>query len=192
MIKTIDARIRRALSGYRLAFRGVITLVKAAGQIQLVQLNGLAGEQLQDAEQFQQFGFTSNAPAGAMAVALPMGGKSAHTIVIATEHATYRLQNLASGETAIYNQWGDYVKLGADRRMKLVSSVAVDIQSPATNLSGDLNVTGNLNAQNVTAQADVKDQAGAKSMAGMRAVFNLHTQAVSGSPPAAAAPAVPM
>jgi phage baseplate assembly protein V len=184
MVKTIDARIRRALGGIRLAFRGVITLVKAAGQVQFVQLNGVAGEQLQDAELFQQFGYTSNPPQGTMCVVLPIGGRTAHGIVIATEHGTYRLKNLASGETALYNQWGDYVKLGADRHMKLVSSVAVDIQSPTTTVSGDLQVQGS-----IVAQGDISDH-GNKKMADMRTVFNGHTQAVSGA--VAAAPTAQM
>lgn len=175
MIKLIDARVRRYFSGFRLAFRGVVTLVNAAGKVQLVQLNGISGEQLQDAELFQQFGFTSNPPDGAMAVVLPLGGKTAHSIVIATEHGAYRLTGLASGETAIYNKWGDHVTLGADRHIRVVSSAAVDITSPEVNLSGNLNVQGN-----AVIQGDVSDH-GNKTMAGMRTVFNTHTQAVSGA-----------
>lgn len=169
MIKQIDARIRRQLSGIRLAFRGVVTLVKAAGAVQLVQLDGLSGETLQDAELFQQFGFTSNVPGGAMVVVLPVGGRTAHGIVIATEHGTYRLKNLASGETAIYNQWGDYVALKASRRMEVVSVAAVDITSPEVNMSGNLNVAGN-----IVAQGDISDH-GNKNMAGMRQIYNDHT-----------------
>ena len=56
MIKTIDARIKRFLGGIRLTFRGVVTLVKAAGAVQLVQLEGLSGESIQDAEYFQHYG----------------------------------------------------------------------------------------------------------------------------------------
>jgi phage baseplate assembly protein V len=172
MIKQLDARIRRHLSGIRLAFRGVVTLVKAAGAVQLVQLDGLSGEKLQDAELFQQFGFTSNLPAGTMAIVLPIGGKTAHGIIIATEHGTYRLKNLASGETAIYNQWGDYVALKADRRMEIVSSVAVDITTPEVNMSGSLNVAGD-----IVAQGDITDSASTvpKTMAGMRSTYNDHT-----------------
>lgn len=179
MIKMIDERIRRKLAGIRLAFRGVVTLVKAAGAVQLVQLDGLSGEQLQDAELFQQFGFTSNAPEGSMAIVLPLGGKTAHGIIIATEHGTYRLKTLASGETAIYNQWGDHVTLKDDRRMQVVSSLAVDITTPTVTMSGDLNVAGN-----IVAQGDVSDH-GNKKMADMRTVFNAHTQAVSGGVAAA-------
>ncbi|MFA7399229.1 MAG: phage baseplate assembly protein V [Sideroxydans sp.] len=173
-VKQIDERISRKLASIRQAFRGVVTLVKAAGSVQLVQLNGLSGERLQDVEHFQQFGFTSNPPAGSMAIVLPIGGKTAHGIVIATEHGTYRLKNLESGETAIYNQYGDHVLFKANRRMQIVSSIGVDIDSPEVTMSGNLNITGN-----IVADGDISDQ-GSKSMAAMREVFNLHTQPVSG------------
>lgn len=175
MIKIVDERIRRHLAGIRLAFRGVITLVKAAGAVQLVQLDGLSGEQLQDAELFQHYGYTSNPPAGSMCIVLPIGGKTAHGIIIATEHGSYRLKNLASGETAIYNQWGDHVLFRADRRMQIVSSVGVDLVTPEVTMSADLNVAGN-----IVAQGDISDHNN-KSMLAMRTVFNAHTQAVSGS-----------
>jgi phage gp45-like len=170
MIRQIDARIRRHMSGIRLAFRGVVTLAKAAGAVQLVQFDGLSGEKLQDAELFQQFGFTSNLPKGTMGIVLPIGGKTAHGIIIATEHGSYRLKTLASGEAAIYNQWGDYVALKADRRMEVVSSTAVDITSPEVNMSGNLNVAGD-----IIAQGDISDHDN-KSMASMRMVYNGHTQ----------------
>lgn len=48
----------------RAAFRGKITLVVSAEPVQRVQLSGLADETLQDLEQLQEFGFTSNPPAG--------------------------------------------------------------------------------------------------------------------------------
>lgn len=171
-IKVVDERIHRKLAGIRQAFRGVITLVNAAGAVQLVQLDGVSGERLQDAELFQHFGYTSNAPAGSMAIVLPLGGNTAHGIIIATEHGTYRLKNLASGETAIYNQWGDHVTLKADRRMQVVSSLAVDITTPTVNMSGNLNVAGN-----IVAQGDITDSAATapKTMSGMRTVFNGHT-----------------
>jgi len=169
VIGNVDKRIRRALSGIRLAFRGVVTLIKSTGAVQLVQVDGMSGEQLQDAELFQQFGFTSNPPAGTMAIILPIGGKTAHGMVIATEHGALRLKGLASGEMAIYNQWGDHVILAADRRMKVVSSLAVDITTPTVNMSGNLNVAGS-----IVAQGDISDH-GNKSMLGMRMIYNGHT-----------------
>lgn len=113
MIEQIDARIRRALGRVRQAFRGVLTRVNSAPAVQLVQVDGVAGEQLQDSELMQQFGFTSNPPPGTMVVVLPVGGNTAHGIVIACENGQYRLKGLEPGETAIYNQWGDYCVLKA-------------------------------------------------------------------------------
>ena len=179
MIRVIDERIRRKLAAIRLAFRGVVNLVNAAGSVQMVQLEGLKDENLQGIEMFQQFGVTSNPPKGTMAIILPLSGKTGTSVVIATEHGDYRLKNLESGEAALYNQWGDCVVLKKNRRMQLISSVGVDIDAPETTTSGDLKVAGN-----IVAQGDVSDH-GNKSMAQMRTVFNTHTQAVSGGTAAA-------
>jgi phage baseplate assembly protein V len=185
MLKVIDERIRRKLAGIRLAFRGVITLVKAAGAVQLVQLDGLSGEQLQDAELFQQYGCTSNPPPGAMCIVLPLGGRTAHGVVIATEHGSYRLKGLKSGEVALYSDEGDSVILKRGRIMEVTTetfrvnaSTAIELNSPTVTASADF-----------VAEGDISDQ-GNKSMADMRTVFNTHPHAVSGA--VAAAPVVQM
>jgi len=111
MIRELDARIRRHLSGIRQAFRGIITQVDSTGPVQLVQGEGLSGEQLQAEELFQHYGYTSNPPDGTMKVVQPIGGKTAHSIIIATEHASYRIKSLATGEVAIYTDEGDSIIL---------------------------------------------------------------------------------
>jgi phage baseplate assembly protein V len=121
MIAMIDKRIARFVGGIRQAFRGVVTLVKAASSVQLLQVDGLAGEQLQDNELFQHYGYTSNPPAGTMAIVLPVGGKTAHGIIIATEHGTYRLKGLASGEVALYSDEGDSVVLKRGRLIEVTT-----------------------------------------------------------------------
>lgn len=137
MIKIIDARISRKLAGIRQAFRGMVTLVKAAGAVQLVQLDGLSGEQLQDAELFQHYGYTSNPPAGSMAIVLPIGGKTAHGIIIATEHGTYRLKNLQPGETALYTDEGDSVILKRGRIMEVTTqTLTVNAVTATVNCTG--------------------------------------------------------
>lgn len=137
MIAIIDRRIRALLGGIRLAFRGVLTLVKAAGAVQLVQADGLAGEQLQDNELFQHYGFTSNPAPGTMAIVLPIGGRTAHGIIVATEHGAYRLKNLASGEVALYSQFGQVIKLRADGGIDIHAPAGIDVASGATlRLSG--------------------------------------------------------
>lgn len=152
MIEQIDRRIRRAVGSIRLAFRGVITLVRAAGAVQLVQADGLAGEGLKDNELFQHYGYTSHPPAGTMAIVLPIGGKTAHGIIIATEHGTYRIKGLAPGETAIYDDQGQKVHItragivvdGAGKPVTVHNTPHVDFDTPQVNMTGALNVIGKI------------------------------------------------
>lgn len=115
MINEIDKRIRRAMAGVRQAFRGVLTRVNSGPAVQLAQADGLAGERLQDNELFQHYGLTSNPPPGSMAVILPVGGKTSHGIVIATEHGSYRLKALQPGEVALYTDEGAKIVLKRGR-----------------------------------------------------------------------------
>ncbi len=110
-IKLIDERISRFLAKVRQAFRGKINLVTTAGGVQTAQVGGLADEDLPGAELFQHYGFTSAPPAGTAAVVIPIGGRTSHCVIVATENSAYRLQGLENGEVAIYNQEGASVVL---------------------------------------------------------------------------------
>lgn len=185
MIADIDKRIRRALAGIRLAFRGVLTLVKSAGAVQLVQVDALAGERLQDAELFQHYGYTSNPPAGAMAIVLPIGGRTAHGIIVATEHGSYRMKNLSSGEVAIYTDEGDSIVLKRGRLVEVTTQTfrvnagsAIEFNAPTITANASSQVA--MNTPLVAASTDVKAQGeiydhGNKTMSGMRQVYNSHT-----------------
>jgi phage baseplate assembly protein V len=151
MIDQVDRRIARALGGLRHAFRAVITLVRTGAGVQLAQADGVAGEQLQDAEVFQHYGITSNPPAGSMAVVLPLGGKTSHGIVIATEHAQYRLVGLESGEVALYSDEGDSVWLKRGRvievttqTLRINAETAVEITTPTLTVTGQIIGQGGL------------------------------------------------
>ena len=117
MWNRIDARINTALNRVRSAFRGVLIRVNSGGDIQTVQAKGLATESLQDVELFQHYGFTSVPPRGSKAIMLPLNGRTSHSIVIATEHASYRLKSLKTGELAIYSDEGSNIVL---RRGKII------------------------------------------------------------------------
>ncbi|WP_047396558.1 phage baseplate assembly protein V [Chitinibacter sp. ZOR0017] len=168
----IDQRIKRALNGIRLAFRGRVTTVKNTGPVQLVSGQGLAGEPILDAELFQQFGLCTVPPEGSMLIALPVGGKSSHSIIVATEHGNYRLKILKSGEAALYSQDGAYV---AVRRGRVVESVCDDFIVTAKNSvqfkTPKVETTGLINAA-----LDITDKVGSggKSMAAMRSSYNDH------------------
>lgn len=152
MIKIIDERIRRALSGIRRTFRGVITLVKAAGAVQIVQADGISGELVQDIELFQHYGYTSNPPRGTMAVIVPVGGKTSHGIVIATEHGIFRLKNLAPGETALYDDQGQKIHItrtgividGANLPINIQNTPHVIADTPKFTFTHDVEILGKL------------------------------------------------
>ncbi|WP_175948769.1 phage baseplate assembly protein V [Burkholderia pyrrocinia] len=157
----VDRRIRNALSKVRLAFRADLTMTASGGNVQFVQANGLAGEELQDNELFQHYGFTSNPLPGTMAIVLPIGGKTAHGIIIATEHGSYRLKSLAPGEVALYTDEGDSIVLNRGRiinvttqTLNINASKEVNINTPQLNASQQVTVAGTLAANGgMTAQA---------------------------------------
>lgn len=152
----IDKRIRKALGGIRLAFRGVLTRITTTGGVQTAQVAGLAPEGLEGIEMFQQYGFTTVPPEGAMAIVLPLGGRTSHGIVIATEHSSYRLQGLESGEVAIYTDEGASIVLKRNRiiavtgddlemdlkRLKVNASEYVKIITPELSTSEKLTAQG--------------------------------------------------
>jgi phage baseplate assembly protein V len=160
MIGLIDTRIARALARVRLAFRGVLTRLNTAPAVQLAQADALSGEQLQDAELMQHYGFTSAPPAGTMVVVLPLGGQTAHGIIIATEHASYRLRGLQSGEVALYTDEGDHVVLHRGRVVEIVAGTKLRVVSPMLECTGEIK--------------DRCDSDG-RTMSGMRAIYNAHT-----------------
>ncbi|MGE4539205.1 MAG: phage baseplate assembly protein V [Desulfovibrio sp.] len=158
-LRRVDAKIARALSRVRLGFRAVLTALDTTPGVQLLQADGLAGEQLQASEVFQQFGFTSAPPAGSQCIVLPLGGKSAHSVIVATEHGNYRVQALKSGEVCVYNQAGAKITLKQDKvvaiecdklevrakdeidmtaaRIRLRASQRMGLYAPVWDLGGD-------------------------------------------------------
>jgi phage baseplate assembly protein V len=208
--RTLDAmarQVQRMLAGTRQALRGVRTALLRTPKIQLVSAEGLAGEQLDRHELFQQFGFTSAPPAGTQVIVLPLGGRTSAAVVVATEHGNYRFQLGADGEACVYNQWGDHVHLRADRSIHLVAQAKVVIDTDVVEINAGTSMTINtpelivdaatvveLNTPLVDASADISagaditatghvaDAGGAKTMAGMRAVFNGHTHPENNTP----------
>jgi phage baseplate assembly protein V len=118
-IKIIDERIARYLSRFRQLFRGQINQTETDGGVQLSQVGGLPGEDLPGIELFQHYGFTSTPPAGTMAIVAPVGGRTSHGVIIATENSAYRLQGLENGEVAIYTDEGSSVVL---KRGKIIEA----------------------------------------------------------------------
>ena len=150
--QAIRQHTETALGAVRQAFRGTLNLVKSADNIQKAQVSGLADETLQDVELMQQFGLTSVPPAGTQVVVLPMGGETTHSIVIATENGSFRVKNLKSGETAVYDESGSTIILKQGRLieidcdiLKITASTKVEISSPLVETDRVLTAQGKIN-----------------------------------------------
>ena len=115
MMQQVNRAIARTLATIRQAFRARLTGLDTTPGVQLAQAGGLADEQVQASELFQHFGFTSAPPEGTQCIVLPLGGKTAHSVVVATENGAYRVQALQGGEVCIYNQWGAKITLKKEK-----------------------------------------------------------------------------
>ncbi|MBC3252866.1 phage baseplate assembly protein V [Serratia fonticola] len=183
-IKMIDERIGRFLSRVRQAFRGKVALVNTAGGIQTTQVNGLAGEDLPGVELFQHYGFTSAPPAGTTAVVIPIGGKTTHGIIVATEHGSYRLQGLENGEVALYTDEGASIVLKRGKIIEVTcdtyhvtcKSFNVDASEGATFTTPNLEAS-----EQVTATGTINGNGGMAIKGGDGASFEGNVTQKSGS-----------
>lgn len=207
MLGAIRREIDRAAAGARLAFRGLLAGLQLNKKVQLASGEGLAGEQLDRLELFQQFGFTSAPPAGTQLIVVPLGGRSSAAVVVATEHGTYRFQLGQAGEACVYNQWGDRIHLRQDRTIHVVSEAKVLIETDQVEIHAATSMTittpqftvdasggvtlntptvdasGNVTAEaDITAGGEVADAGGTKTMSGMRVVFNGHVHPENNAP----------
>lgn len=147
------AQVAQSVSdGIRQAFRGKLTLTQAGEPIQRVQVQGLADETLQEIEQLQQFGFTSHAPADSDVIVIPLGGDTSHGIVIASEHGSFRVKNLQSGEVAVYDQSGSSIVLKQGRLIEMdcntlhiKAKTKIHMESPLVEASQVFTAQGQIN-----------------------------------------------
>jgi len=102
-----------------LAARAIVTLVKDTEALQELQMTVLAGEEVDDAERFQEYGFTSVPIEGAEAVIVFPNGDRSHPLVVAVDDRRYRPVGLERGEVAIYHKDGAIIKLNKDGDIEL-------------------------------------------------------------------------
>lgn len=91
--------------------RAVVQLVDDSRRLQRVQLGVLAGEDIDDGERFQQYGFSSVPLDGAEAVVLFPAGDRAHPLVIAVDDRRHRPTDGKPGEVCVYSNTGATIRL---------------------------------------------------------------------------------
>ena len=180
----IDARIARALGHIRKPYRGVIGLVNTKAPVGAASGTGLADETINGAELMQHYGLSTNPPPGTMFVALPVGGKTAHSVIVGTEHSSYRIKGLASGEVAIYTDEGDSIVLKRGHLIEVTTKTwrvnAETIELNAKTITGNASTGVSFNTPLLAASQDIKAVGevfdhGNKSMSGMRVTYDGHT-----------------
>lgn len=91
--------------------RSVILATKNDEGVQKVQTSLYAGETKDDMELFQHYGFTSVPPPNTAGIAVFPQGNRDEGIVIATENRFLRLQELSTGDVALYDAVGNKIVL---------------------------------------------------------------------------------
>ncbi|WP_312375845.1 phage baseplate assembly protein domain-containing protein [Pseudomonas oryzihabitans] len=158
MARMMREQAQRAGQQIRQAFRAVAAR-NTHGKLIGVEMQGLAGEAV-TGELMQQYGFTSAPLAGAEYIALPVGGNSRHTVVIAVDDARYRL-TVVDGEVALYSDEGDHVHLKRGRVIEVVTetlvvkaSTKVSFETPLIETTGTIKAAGEVQDHTRTMQAD--------------------------------------
>ena len=160
MMKSLGSRIHKAGTQVRQTFLAIV----ARGSSKVLQLKGLAGETLQEVELIQQVGFSSYIPESAKVVVIPLQGKTAKSVVIATTGGAV-VVNVAKGETCVYDQFGHQVLLH-ENGIKML---------------GDVEIIGELKvSENIKSEKEISDKT--SSMQAMRDAYNPHTHGSSPPP----------
>ncbi|RYL25155.1 phage baseplate assembly protein domain-containing protein [Acinetobacter piscicola] len=153
------SKLSKSLGQIRQAFLGIVARAGVKAQIQ-----GLADEVMDEMEIYQQVGFSSWIPEKSRVVILPLMGKSARSIIIASTEAPIMI-TVEEGETCIYDQFGHQILLHKD----------------GVKIIGDTEIEGGLKvSEGIQAGKDVSDKKG--SMQAMRDAYNPHTHGNSPAP----------
>lgn len=184
LAKQAKQGLKNAQNSVRAAFRGVLNLVKSEPNVQLVQVSGLADETLQDVELMQHFGFTSVPPADTQAVIIPLGGKTSHGIVVATENGSFRVKGLKNGETAIYDSSGSTIILKNGRLIEVdCDTFKINCKNYTVSASSGASFTTPKleTSQVLTAQGQINGNGGMAVQGGDGASFSGNVNQTGGS-----------
>lgn len=170
--KTVKGMIGNALNGLRDAFMGEVKASNVSTENQTLKITGLSGEELPNVEYFQHYGHASRPLDGLQNVALPIGGKTAHAVVIAVQGDRVMVGMLQKGESIQY-AGGGFIHSKADGTHHVKGKVVFD---------DDVEIKGEVvTRKSIVADGDISDAGGDKSMASMREIYNQHGH--DGDPP---------
>lgn len=132
MIKEIINRIKVMLA------KALIDSVDDSQEIQIIKIKGLAGEVQPEVERIQNYGFTSNPPAGSEVVRGNIGGNTDHAVAFAVDSGKHRKKNLKTGEVSLYDLTGSFIILREDGNMEIVTRDYILNQSGTIKLGSEV------------------------------------------------------
>lgn len=158
MARLVREQVSRVVGNIRQAFRGTAAR-NTHGPLIGIEMEGLAGESV-SGELMQHYGFTSGPLPGAEFIAIPVGGDSKHTVVVASEDGRYRVV-VKDGEVALYTDEGDYIHMKRGRLIEIVTdtlvvkaATKVRFETPLVEMSKDVKAAGEIEDHTRTMQAD--------------------------------------
>jgi len=164
---------------FLMAGKAIIAAVNDASVIQEAQIKVMKGESMERVPRIQDFGFTSNPPAGSEAIVLALGGNRENLVIIATENRNVRMKNLASGETAIYTDDGTYIVLKKAGEVEIKAATKLTIDVPLSLIKGDVKIEGKLDVDlTIEAVGNVTGLnvfGGTTDLLTVKTDYNLHT-----------------
>ncbi|HDL7427106.1 phage baseplate assembly protein domain-containing protein [Yersinia enterocolitica] len=153
---------------------GRVTGSHDGGSVQTVQYQTPL-EVRSDTPRVAEFGFSSGLPAGTDVVIGFLGGDRSSAVIIGSNHQSFRHVGLKSGETVIYSQWGQYVKLTEAGIIIEANSQPVTVNN-ATEVTVNASVKVRLNTPLLEVSGDIVDNAGSNSttLKTLREAYNAH------------------
>ena len=139
---------------------GKTTLSEDGGNTQKVQYHN--NMEVRDGTiRYTDFGFSSSLPAGSDVLIAYLNGNRSNAIIFASNHPPSRHQNLKSGESVLYNQWGLHILMTEEgivieakdkevtvnnaKKVTVNASTEVLLNTPILKVTGDIidNCEGN-------------------------------------------------
>lgn len=134
MLEALKTRVMSMIA------RAVVKSLDDSKATQKAAIGVLSGEELEDVERVQNYGFTSFPDDGAQGLALFLGGNRSYGIVIAADHPGAR-KKIEKGEVALYSKFGQYVYLKADGSLELSSKDGNTLLKMGANGTAEITAT---------------------------------------------------
>ncbi|CNE11581.1 phage baseplate assembly protein domain-containing protein [Yersinia similis] len=153
---------------------GRVTAFDDSNEVQTVQYQTPL-EIHSDTPRLAEFGFSSGLPAGSDVVIGFLGGDRSSGMIIASHHPAYRHVGLNAGETVIYSQWGQFIKLTESGVVIEASNQPVTV-SNATEVTVNASVKVRLNTPLLEVSGNIIDNADSNSatLKTLRDAYNSH------------------